>query len=53
MPTGNHPRLGEPVKFEFKTETLEQSLDGQGKARFEKAPHGFAQGEQTDRTPKE
>ncbi|MEQ9107551.1 MAG: PAAR domain-containing protein [Limnobacter sp.] len=50
---GEPPKAGEAVKFKFNQETLEQTLDGEGKAKFDKAPQGFARGEQTDRTSKE
>lgn len=48
---GDSPKAGERIAFQFNNEVVEQTLDGEGKARFEKAPHGPTVGEQPDRTP--
>ncbi|GLR27101.1 MULTISPECIES: PAAR domain-containing protein [Limnobacter] len=46
---GNAPNAGENIKLQIGKTVLEGTLDGEGKTKFKKAPHGFAKAVQTKR----
>lgn len=46
---GNAPNAGENIKLQIGKTELVGTLDGEGKTKFKKAPHGFAKAVQTKR----